>query len=368
MTTDWEKEYEAYESVRKSIIRRADMVRPEQQRFFMRGMPCAKAGILTGPTEVGKTELACSLATQYETGMIFGRSIADCPDSYWEAWYDEPGFHLGLMPKLLLEKPCKAMIISAEETYQEISSRQHKIANSLGLSTPQTDIISFAESRQDFESTCFTKNGEPSKFFLWLKEHLFYSGCLSYRPGDVVTDFVVFEMLPDFFEGDENSRGQGTRFWRLANELAITTGVTLIFLMHPSQYGEASGTGSSGTTAMFGGARFVWKMSRSKHKKMVHVDAHGNYMPAERLCTLSYDPELKTLIPAESEQDADASPIRLTPNRKLFIEALPPSGLTISHKDHIEATGLARNRYHECREWAIAEGYVSSAEEGLSRR
>ena len=81
-----------------------------------------------------------------------------------------------------------------------------------------------------------------------------YNGLLE-QSRDIRPVIVALDTLSDVFGGDENNRVQVSAFVGLLRNLAMTANCAVVVNSHPSQAGEKSGKGTSGSTAWHGKVR-----------------------------------------------------------------------------------------------------------------
>lgn len=96
--------------------------------------------------------------------------------------------------------------------------------------------------------------GTRTKFYGELARQL-----LAHKP-----DLVILDTLADFFGGNENSRGQVTQFCRLLSSIATRCNCAIVLCGHPSQAGQNSGEGLSGSTAWNNAVRSRLYLEREK--------------------------------------------------------------------------------------------------------
>nr|WP_246504898.1 AAA family ATPase [Microvirga antarctica] len=108
---------------------------------------------------------------------------------------------------------------------------------------------------------------------------------------------VIIDTVADTFGGLEIDRQQVTRYVRLIEACARTTGGAAVLLAHPSVSGMKEGTGISGNTAWRNSVRSVIYMRRPTEEEASGPDARdmrilerlkGNFAPSNSLLTLRY--------------------------------------------------------------------------------
>lgn len=143
-------------------------------------------------------------------------------------------------------KLMSTMYLTCEDDIGELSRRAESIAVSLE-STPNTFNDCYLLSKVGDENPAICgRNFEKTAAYTELDETM----------GDLKLQLVFLDVIPDFWEGNEIIRQEVNRFVKgFLGNLAIRHNACIVGLHHPSVAGQASGRGTSGSTAWEGSAR-----------------------------------------------------------------------------------------------------------------
>ena len=145
-------------------------------------------------------------------------------------------------------EPCPTLYLTCEDDLDELHRRQLSICQMLefevGLLTKQY-LVSF----RGYDARLAVKSGEqfvPTARYNELDQMI----------GDLKLGLVHLDLVPDFFDGNENIRNEVNRFVKgTLGSLASRHNCAINFLYHPSRSGMADGSGLSGSTAWEGSVR-----------------------------------------------------------------------------------------------------------------
>jgi len=138
------------------------------------------------------------------------------------------------------------MYLTCEDDIGELKRRGESIAASLG-STLNTFNDCYLYSKVGDENPAICGRGfEKTAGYRELDELM----------GDLKLQLVFLDVIPDFWEGSEIDRQHVNRFVKgILGSLAEEHKACVVGLHHPSVAGQASGRGTSGSTAWEGSAR-----------------------------------------------------------------------------------------------------------------
>lgn len=195
-------------------------------------IPANEITLFTGPGGAGKSLLAQQLATCLARGVPF----------------------LG-MPV----NPAKTLYVTAEDDTDELHRRQRNILAAVGAGDLGGKLfLSSLRGRMGNELALFDRDGEIERTgtFHLLKDTIAETGA----------SFLVLDNLAHLFGGNENDRGQVTRFanalYSLRRDVARDCGVELdlaiLLIGHPNKSGDAY----SGSTAWLNAVRSQIEIAR----------------------------------------------------------------------------------------------------------
>jgi KaiC/GvpD/RAD55 family RecA-like ATPase len=222
---------------------------PPPRDWVLEGLiPEGEITLFTGPGGAGKSLLAQQLATCVAAEIPFlgkktGR-LEDCGNA--------------------------VLYVTAEDDETELDRRQRAINAAVGA--PDLDerlYLSSIRGRQGNELATFDRDGtlEKGDTFKLLSRSIIATGA----------QFVILDNVAHLFAGNENDRGQVTRFVNLLYSLVRTYGVTILLIGHPNK----SGDNYSGSTAWLNAVRSQIHLDRIE-------DEHGNCLdPDARVLTLA---------------------------------------------------------------------------------
>lgn len=182
-------------------------------------LPLKTASLLGGPPGAGKSLLAQTIAMAASKGIpLFGSTT----------------------------KLMSTMYLTCEDDIGELQRRGESIAASLG-STLNTFNDCYLHSKVGDENPAICGRGfEKTAGYRELHELM----------GDLKLQLVFLDVIPDFWEGSEIDRQHVNRFVKgILGSLAEEHKACIVGLHHPSVAGQASGRGTSGSTAWEGSAR-----------------------------------------------------------------------------------------------------------------
>ena len=215
---------------------------PIEREWILPGfIPAGEVTLFTGPGGAGKSLFAQQLATCLAARLPFlGLPTVHYPDDDANA----------------------IAYITAEDDDHELHRRQRNIMAAIGAT--RSDLanrlyLSSLRGRIGNELAVFDRDGElrKSDTFDRLKDTIAETGAM----------FVILDNVAHLFAGNENDRGQVTRFVNLLYSLVKGWGITILLLGHPNKSGDAY----SGSTAWLNAVRSQIDINRI-------ADDHGNVL------------------------------------------------------------------------------------------
>ncbi len=230
-------------------IARLDGPAPAPREWVLAGfIPEGEITLFTGPGGAGKSLIAQQLATCVAAQIPF----------------------LGVDTGKLEEWGNAVLYVTAEDDDDELDRRQRNIENAVGSHRLKDRLfLSSIRGRQGNELATFDREGllEKGDTFKMLARTIIETGA----------QFVILDNVAHLFAGNENDRGNVTRFVNLLYSLVKTYGVTILLIGHPNKKGDDY----SGSTAWLNAVR-----------SQIHIDRvydnHGNCLdPNARKLTLA---------------------------------------------------------------------------------
>ncbi len=202
-----------------ALARLAD-IDPEPKRFAVgRLAPAGEVTLFTGPGSAGKSLLAQQIATAIAAGSsTLGLEMVNGP----------------------------AVYVTCEDDERELHWRQAHICKALNVPMASLDgrlLLSSLRGRLDNALEVMKEKGEPEPSPLYK--------LLSLTIRSRGAQILFLDNLAHLFVGNENDRGEVTRFVNLLNRLAGETGAAIVLLGHPNK----SGDDYSGSTAWLNAVR-----------------------------------------------------------------------------------------------------------------
>lgn len=195
-------------------------VQPKPKEFAVERLaPLAEVTLFTGPGSAGKSLFGQQLATSAAIGL-------PCL-----------GLHV---------RPGPALYLTCEDDWDELHWRQEAICKALrvGIAALSGKLhLSSLRGALDNELGTFDADGtiKPSAAFGRLSATLVATGA----------KLAILDNVAHLFTGNENDRGEVTRFVNLLNRLAGETGAAILLLGHPNKAGDTY----SGSTAWISAVR-----------------------------------------------------------------------------------------------------------------
>lgn len=193
---------------------------PQAKAFAIERLaPLAEVTLFTGPGSGGKSLLGQQLATAAAAGLpCLGLDVMAGP----------------------------AIYLTCEDDADQLHWRQTHICASMRV--PMADLsgrlhLISVRGALDNALTVETDRGKPvpSQFYMRLVQTINASGA----------KLVILDNVAHLFTGNENDRGEVTRFVNLLNRLAGETGAAILLLGHPNKSGDSY----SGSTAWLNAVR-----------------------------------------------------------------------------------------------------------------
>ena len=222
---------------------------PPPREFVLAGLiPEGEVTLFGGPGGAGKSLAAQQLATCVAAEIPF----------------------LGVDTGKLEDIGNAVLYITAEDDEAEMERRQRKILEATGAKDLEGKLfLSSIRGREGNELATFDRDGtlEKGETFQLLANAILDTGA----------QFVILDNIAHLFAGNENDRGQVTRFVNLLYSLVRIYGVTVLLVGHPNKRGETY----SGSTAWLNAVRSQIYLSRVE-------DENGNCLdPDARVLTLA---------------------------------------------------------------------------------
>ena len=199
----------------------------------------------------------------------------------------------------------RALIISAEDSEDELHRRFHDISTDLNGSLDRLEDLHFlplAGEDAVLANADATNVVRPTP--LW---HRIVRIVCDLRPV-----LVVYDTLSDFFAGNENARPQARQFVGMLRGLALRQGHAAVLLAHPSLSGLSSGSGTSGSTA--------WSNSVRSRLYLERVSENGK----------EADPDARVLTTKKANYGRTGGELRVTWRNGVFV---PDDGTGTDRKD-----------------------------------
>jgi RecA-family ATPase len=206
-------------------------IRPQPKEFAIERLaPLGEVTLFTGPGSSGKSLLAQQIATAAAA-------------------------HLDCLRLNVMAAP--AIYLTCEDDVDQLHWRQEHICTAMGVSMSslagRLHLISLRGELDNALGT-FAKDGaiEPASAFDRIEAKIIESGAR----------LVWLDNVAHLFTGNENDRGEVTRFVNLLNRLAGNTGAAIILLGHPpkSSNPAAAAHDYSGSTAWLNAVRSQFKI------------------------------------------------------------------------------------------------------------
>lgn len=195
-------------------------VEPQPKRFVVPSFaPAGEVSLFTGPGSAGKSLLSQQIATAIAAGVQTLR---------------------------LDFKQSPAIYLTCEDDVDQLHWRQMHICKSLGVDMRSLNGRLYLASLRGALDNALGTEGNGGEFTLGKAYHRLQS--LVKQTG---ASFVALDNVAHLFTGNENDRGQVTRFVNALNRLAGDTGAAIILLGHPNK----SGDNYSGSTAWLNAVR-----------------------------------------------------------------------------------------------------------------
>lgn len=195
-------------------------VQPRGKAFAIeRVAPLGEVTLFTGAGSSGKSLLGQQVATCAAVGLpILGLSVMQTP----------------------------AIYVTCEDDAEQLHWRQSNICAALGVKLADLGgalHLSSLRGALDSELAHFDNEGaiQPTQAFWRLSKMIRVTGC----------KIVILDNVAHLFTGNENDRGEVTRFVNLLNKLAGDTGAAVLLIGHPNKSGDSY----SGSTAWLNAVR-----------------------------------------------------------------------------------------------------------------
>lgn len=198
---------------------------PEARQWILPDyIPAGEITLFTGPGGAGKS--------------LFAQQMATCL--------------AGAVPFLgMATTGAKTLYVTAEDDNNELHRRQRNILRSIGLVDLSGKLfLSSLRGRLGNELATFDRDGEleRTKTFYELRDTITMTGA----------KLIILDNVAHLFTGNENDRGQVTRFVNLLYSLVKEYGVSIVLIGHPNKSGDAY----SGSTAWLNAVRSQIEINR----------------------------------------------------------------------------------------------------------
>lgn len=218
-------------------------VEPKAKRFVVPALaPAGEVSLFTGPGSAGKSLFAQQLATAIAAGV----------------------------PTLRLElSKAPAIYVTCEDDEEQLHWRQVHICRALGVDMRSLDGRLHLASLRGALDNALGAEGPDGNF----KLSATYARLQSMVKSTGAT-FVALDNVAHLFTGNENDRGEVTRFVNALNRLAGDTGAAIVLLGHPNKAGDSY----SGSTAWLNAVRSQFTIEHDLETDMRTVTASkANY-------------------------------------------------------------------------------------------
>jgi RecA-family ATPase len=211
-------------------------IRPQAKHFAIERLaPLAEVTLFTGPGSAGKS--------------LLGQQLATCAAA-------------GLSCLGLAVIPGPAIYLTCEDDADQLHWRQAHICDALGVPMAtlagKLNLISLRGGLDNALTIDAAERGKPvpSPSYARLVQTIEASGA----------KLAILDNLAHLFTGNENDRGDVTRFVNLLNRLAGTTGAAILLLGHPPKPGRPNDVAHdySGSTAWLNAVRSQFKIDHER--------------------------------------------------------------------------------------------------------
>jgi RecA-family ATPase len=217
-------------------------VKPRAKQFSIERLaPLAEVTLFTGPGSAGKSLLGQQLATAAAAGLpCLGLSVMTGP----------------------------AIYLTCEDDAEQLHWRQAHISD--GIGAPMASLagrLHLISLRGELDNALMVDQGQgrlmPSSSYKRLVDTIRVTG----------SRLVILDNVAHLFTGNENDRGDVTRFVNLLNRLAGETGAAILLLGHPPKPGRPTDAAHdySGSTAWINAVRSQFKIDHER-------DENGNIL------------------------------------------------------------------------------------------
>ncbi len=236
---------------------------PEREWTVVDLVPRKQVTLLTGNGGVGKSLVALQLAVAVAAG---------------QNWLDQ------------MTARGNALFLTAEDELAEVHRRLVKIAEGYGVALeqlPNLRLWSLAGRDAVIATTGQNNVVATTPLFDQIRNQI----------AQVQPEVVVLDTLADLFAGDENNRSQGTQFVAMLIGLAIEYNCAVVLLAHPSKSGQATGDGTSGSTAWHNKVRSRLYLRKETAQNGIEPDPRcrvidhmkANYGPDDNTLRIRFD-------------------------------------------------------------------------------
>ena len=210
-------------------------VKPQAKRFAIERLaPLAEVTLFTGPGSAGKSLLGQQLATAAAAGLpCLGLAVISGP----------------------------AIYLTCEDDADQLHWRQAHISDSMGA--PMASLagrLHLISLRGELDNPLMVDHGQgrlsPSPSYKRLVDTIRATG----------SKLAILDNVAHLFTGNENDRGDVTRFVNLLNRLAGETGAAILLLGHPPKPGRPTDAAHdySGSTAWINAVRSQFKIDHER--------------------------------------------------------------------------------------------------------
>jgi RecA-family ATPase len=230
--------YKASEAIAAAEIETLDWqalanVKPKPKPFVIPMLaPAGEVTLFTGPGSAGKSLLAQQLATALAAGV----------------------------PTLRLDMgQAPAIYLTCEDDEWQLHWRQKHICDALGVTMVSLADRLYVASLRGALDNALGAEGQDGEFILSPTYHRV--AAMIRRTG---AKLVALDNVAHLFTGNENDRGEVTRFVNALNRLAGESGAAIILLGHPNKAGDSY----SGSTAWLNAVRSQFVIEHDLHTDM----------------------------------------------------------------------------------------------------
>ncbi len=312
---------------------------PEREWTVVDLIPRKQVTLLTGSGGVGKSLIALQLAVAVAAG---------------QNWLDQ------------MTASGNALFLTAEDEMAEVHRRLVKVAEGYGVTLgqlPNLRLWSLAGLDAVIATTGQNNVVNTTPLFDQIRSQI----------AQVKPEVVVLDTLADLFAGDENNRSQGTQFVAMLIGLAIEYNCAVVLLAHPSKSGEATGDGTSGSTAWHNKVRSRLYLRKDKAQNGIEPDSRcrvidhmkANYASDDNVLRIRFDDGRFVPLGAPELPENSEAMIEWKGEFLRLLDMYTGQGRTVSDSKHSENFAPKVFAEHPSNENSINQFQYKTAMEAL---